>query len=117
MGSRKIVINQDFGGFSLSDRAIERYCELKGIRFEKMTDRDTPYYYHAGSLGDDEQMIWENNFDRDDPALVQTVEELGEEAYGRYAILKIVEIPDDVEWVIQEYDGRETIHEKHRIWA
>ena len=27
-----------------------------------------------------------------------------------------VEIPDDVEWQIEEYDGSEWIAEKHRIW-
>ena len=27
-----------------------------------------------------------------------------------------VEIPDDVEWQIEEYDGTEHISEKHRTW-
>jgi len=30
--------------------------------------------------------------------------------------LKVVEIPDDVEWNVQEYDGNEWVAEKHRIW-
>ena len=36
----KIVINSDFGGFSLSDEAIEAYAERKGItlRKEERTD-------------------------------------------------------------------------------
>jgi hypothetical protein len=53
---------------------------------------------------------------RSDPLLVQVVEELGEEANGSYAKLKIVEIPDDVEYTIDEYDGVEHIAEKHRTW-
>jgi hypothetical protein len=44
------------------------------------------------------------------------VEELGEAANGSYARLKVVEIPDDVEWTIKEYDGDEWIAEKHRTW-
>ena len=30
---------------------------------------------------------------------------------------KIVEIPADVEWQIQEYDGMEWVAEKHRTWS
>jgi hypothetical protein len=54
---------------------------------------------------------------RADPLLVQVVEELGEFADGRHAELKIVEIPDDVEWQIDEYDGLEWVAEKHRTWS
>jgi hypothetical protein len=44
------------------------------------------------------------------------VEQLGEAANGEFAELKVVEIPDDAEWTIQEYDGDEWIAEKHRTW-
>jgi hypothetical protein len=56
------------------------------------------------------------DIERDDPALVQVVEELGEEANGAYAELKIVEIPYDIDWQIKEYDGKEHIAEEHRTW-
>jgi hypothetical protein len=29
----------------------------------------------------------------------------------------VVEIPDGIEWSIQEYDGLEWVAEKHRTWA
>jgi len=32
-------------------------------------------------------------------------------------MLKIVEIPDDVDWEINEDDGSEWIAEKHRTWC
>jgi hypothetical protein len=48
--------------------------------------------------------------------LVQIVRELGAEADSKFANLKIVEIPADVEWEIGEYDGREWVAEKHRTW-
>ena len=54
--------------------------------------------------------------DRTDPLLVQVVEELGEEANGRFAELKVIEIPDDVQWELAEYDGIESVHEVHRSW-
>jgi hypothetical protein len=45
------------------------------------------------------------------------VQELGEAANGQYAKLKVVTIPDDVEWTIEEYDGMEWIAEAHRTWS
>ena len=54
--------------------------------------------------------------ERDDPALVQTVRELGSKADGAHASLEIVGIPDGIEWEIDEYDGNEHIAEKHRTW-
>lgn len=65
------------------------------------------YYLH--NIDDFEQ-------DRSNPLLVQVVEELGKEANGEYAKLKIVEIPDDTDFIIQEYDGNEWIAERHRTW-
>lgn len=55
--------------------------------------------------------------DRTDPLLIKVVEELGEEANGRYCKLKVVEIPDGTNFEIDEYDGLETIHEVHRSWS
>ncbi len=91
----QIVINCEHGGFGLSDQAQARYRELAGIPVAEFR--------------------WE--LDRSDPYLVQTVLELGEAANGRYADLKVVTIPDDVEWTICEYDGCEWVAEAHRTWS
>ena len=91
----KIVINTCFGGFSLSDEAENLYS--------KLTSRDKKSFYSR-------------DIERDDPKLIQVVEELGKEANGLCADLSIVEIPDGVNWEINEYDGNETIHEVHRSW-
>ena len=61
--------------------------------------------------------FWADGIERDDANLVRVVEALGEEADGRCAKLKIVEIPDNVEWVIDEYDGFESVEESHRSWS
>ncbi len=91
----KIVINQDFGGFGLSDEAEALYKERKGI-----TDPDW----------------WYRDIARDDPTLIQIVEDMGTKADGTFAALKVVEVPDDVNWYVEEYDGREWVAERHRTW-
>ena len=53
---------------------------------------------------------------RDDEHLIAVVELMGEEANNRFSELKIVEIPDDVNWCIEEYDGLEWVAERHRTW-
>jgi len=35
---------------------------------------------------------------------------------GTYSDLKVVEIPDGVNWYIEEYDGLEHVAERHRTW-
>jgi len=49
----KIVINSDYGGFSLSDSAIEAYAERKGITLRKEERIDSvlsaDYYLEDGN--------------------------------------------------------------------
>lgn len=55
---------------------------------------------------------------RHDPILIETIEELGiDVASGYECELKILEIPDGIDYDIYEYMGAETIHEKHRVWS
>ena len=87
----KIVYNGSYGGFGLSDKAVARYWELKGL---PVHDAFTRY-----DLEDD----------RADPILVQVVEELGEEANGLYANLVIIDLPKGTLYRIDEYDGMESV--------
>ena len=54
---------------------------------------------------------------RTDPLLIRVIEELGDMANGRCAKLKVVEIPDGTDYIIDEYDGNEHIAEAHRTWG
>ncbi len=85
----KVVINKCYGGFSLSEKAFKE-LGLEG-----------PYDY----------------LERHNPRLVDVVERLGKESWGGCAELKVVEIPDDVEYDIGEYDGVEWIAEVHQTWS
>lgn len=85
----KVVINRCYGGFGLSEKAKQ----MLGIEYD-----------------------FELEQDKTNPKLVEVVEKLGEAASAKYAELKVVEVPDDVKWGIEDYDGMETIHEVHRVW-
>lgn len=102
----KIVINRCYGGFGLSKEALDIYCEKKGINPGKWNN--TWKFYEDFS---------DTRIDRTDPILISIVEELGQNADGYCAELSIIEIPDNVEYYINDYDGMETVHEKHRTWS
>ena len=113
----KIVINSDYGGFSLSDEAILEYGRRKGLNLVK--DENTNWsisIFYKDSVAK-ENYFEDREIPRNDPALVEVVEVLGEAANGFAASLKIVEIPEDVEWCVEENDGREWVSEKHRTWS
>lgn len=54
---------------------------------------------------------------RDHALLVECVETMGEAANGSCSNLKIIEIPDGVKYVVQEYDGLESVAEAHAVWG
>lgn len=112
----KVVINKCFGGFSLSHEAFLRLRELGHP--DALAEPDYGEYWDDGS-GPRKKLfdgfLW--RIPRDDALLVQVVEELGAEASGDLAELKVIEIPDDVDWEVEEYDGLEHIREVSRVWS
>lgn len=115
---KKIVINRCYGGFGLSHDAVLKYAELKGWNLI-VKENNSAMVGHEYYLDEEnEDNYWYHGMikDRSDPDLVKVVESLGEKAYGWAAELSVVEIPDDVDWEIGEYDGIEWVQEKHRRW-
>ena len=141
----KVVINNCFGGFDLSKEACELYWNIKGqlvwieedIKFksmglftvwlvppeERIESKEESFY----EMSMDERKDYNEKYSlqtwcareigRDDPTLIQVVEQLGAAANGSHAELRIVEIPDGVNWYIEEYDGNEHVAERHRTWS
>ena len=71
--------------------------------------------YSCDCIVDCHLFMSENN--RTDADLIEVIETLGEEkASGKFSKIKIIEIPDDADYEIEEYDGNEWIAEKHRTW-
>lgn len=117
----KVAVNRCYGGFGLSDEAFELFLDKKEIKWEKDKSDSSFFrndYYHAGHIGDADYLISSYNLfqDRTDLNLISVIEELGEKANHRYSKIEIIEIPDDIEFTIEEYDGKEWVAEKHRTW-
>jgi len=117
-GVRDIVINTCHGGFGLSKQAQKNWLERNQIPYTQEprearydNERWGPYILVNGLHWNDRDIA------RDDPILVAIVKEMGKDSWGDHARLKVVRIPADVEWEIQEYDGNEWVAEKHRTWC
>ena len=133
----KVVINKCYGGFGLSDKAWKILIEKHGFLPKTYDQMDEVEYakrpvtwVHDSKLETKEEYTKHSDFlprfyhSNDDgcdfrthAGIIEVVELLGEEANGKHAVLKIVEIPDGIEWEIGEYDGIEWIDEKHRSWG
>lgn len=143
---KKVVINNCYGGFGLSNVALKRLVELTSSKtvyfyeqtkhnfrndgeneYRKISENKSVGFFTHPMLKDLGEVVtklpndyylstWELVEDRSNPLLIQVIEELGTKANGQCSLLKIVEIPDGVEYEIDDYDGMESIEEAHRSW-
>lgn len=142
---KKVILNKCYGGFGASYLAHKLYAKKKynvdEIFIYKWTkngyvkicsdtiDKKLFRFYSFYSIKDFGDFITHEERDkikdsflllddkyREDPIFIEVVEELGEKANTFCSDLKIVEIPDDLDYVIDDYDGIETLHQKVQEW-
>ena len=93
-----VAVNRCYGGFSLSEKAVEMLRtrlgdpKIKSYSFDSCYDGDYGYCRHH-------------------PVLIEVINELGEEADGSFAEIEIVYIEEKYKgfYSISEYDGMEGI--------
>ena len=132
----KVVINKGFHQFCLSLEALKKmfgnvyvyqHDWLLDLYFRQDSlldrrSRSNNFIYSTHDYGketlriDDKHKIYFETMDRSLNQLVSVVEEMGQKAGAYGTDLKIVEIPNDVNWEIEEFDGKERIREVGRIW-
>lgn len=136
----KVAINACYGGFGLSRKATrvlaarkgrECYWFTGGLREPYIRDDDdekgslfstafdVPEVPHPmeNEWYKEHSLYLLNDLPRDDADLIAVIEELGDEASGQCAKLRVVDIPDGVQYEIEDYDGYEHIAEVHRTWS
>lgn len=123
---KKIVTANGYGGFTVSQQALVMLHFL-GFPLEQRPLAETGYkdvhFFREGSLGfkghNDSSYIMKDGVVysleilgddlRSHPALVTTVETLGELANGEMCELRIVEVEDDLLYRIKNHDGYESV--------
>lgn len=116
-GYQDIVINTCHGGFGLSRDAQIAFLERSQISYTLVSRDDRHSNERYGPMIMVKGKHWyDKDIARDDPILVTLVRELGPAVNGEHARLKVVRVPADVVWQIDDYDGKEWISEKHRTW-
>lgn len=127
----KVVVNNCYGRFGLSPKAKERYWGLKGKQvFFYVRERGTPKARKASADANPllvealfkdygplvnlaevprEEFARSETIERHDPVLVRVVEEMGKAADGWGAQLTVMEIPDGVDYIILNYNGKESV--------
>lgn len=97
MNTKRIVINNCDGQFSLSQEAANYIKKRSNIEY--------PVSY------------FKNYKNREHVLLIECIEVLGDKVNASFSKLEIIEIPKDVQYTITEnVRGFEQIHELHRIW-
>lgn len=137
--TRKVVINKCFGGFGLSPQAVlwlykngmkeiaspvkeyfgdKDYSEdlNKWKEFKKNRKKQAALFLTVFSP-DEKFVLSVRPEKRDNPLLIKCLKTLGKKAWGDFAELKVVSIPANIKWKIEEYDGIEWVAEEHRTWG
>jgi len=130
----KVAVNKCFGGFRFSKEGYEWLMKEKGwtmttwnkdgdytdpdAQIVKQTEDPSRPWTMPGSGGPEYYFV---QSDRDpsfrtNPDIIEAVETLGLKVNDSVANIKITEIPDDIKWHIDDYDGSEHIAEDHRTW-
>jgi len=128
----EVVINRCYGGFSISVGALEELYKMKSDVLEKIPikeyfQKDETQEYMDGHIKmcglvvKDSQVISlkdrRDKLVRGNKDLITVIKKLGDKANGQCAKLEVIEVPADVEWEIDEYDGMESVEETHRSWS
>jgi hypothetical protein len=121
----KVAVNKCYGGFRISDRAFEALI-AKGWTVTQYDDNGNCEDPTANIVDSGQSFLGFSQYSfigssdnvklRTNAELIDVVESLGAEASGMCGNIQIVEIPDDITFSIEDYDGYEHVAEVHRTW-
>jgi len=128
-----IMLYAKLSGFKLYPFVEIR--EKEGKKWSPTTDKYRPYvnelskdnpydliFYTKKPLNkdgsyDNNSWFGDDDIERDDLNLIKVVKKLKEESYNSLSELKIVKIPFNIKWTIEDYDGMESVEEEHKSYT
>ena len=108
---KTVVLNNDYGGYGLSDILVREYLTRKEIPFQEQ-ESGNEYLQNAFFIiedGEEKRYYGNWSINREDPLLAELVRQLGEGANGPSAELAVKELEDGIHYRIDEYDGWESL--------
>jgi hypothetical protein len=126
---QQVVYNTCFGGFSINREVVEfvrdNRVELEEEYGWQAVDEIAEQTlggeeYDGGGIARERGYVSAHDVSRDNELLADIVS--GETAYrgrvsGDHASLSVAEVPDGIDWTIDEYDGKETVKEKTQSFS
>ncbi len=136
----KVVINKCYGGFGISPLCLWELVQRNAKCVETIPLKEwatidieddlgananlpsniKTYFFGAPLVDMDTRTVYclNKSSARQDLDLIELIETKGSDwCSGELAELVVVEIPDGIEWEIEEYDGVEWVSEAHRTWG
>lgn len=108
-----MVENRDYANWDGESELASNPIPVEAYHELRLASWSSPTVFEGKIVYYDDRMPGIDSYEeghaavRRHPDLVQCVEELGEDANGPCAELAVIEIPDGVEYIIDEYDGME----------
>lgn len=141
----EVILNKTYGGFRVSEEGYDLYCKKMGVPIfrykhdyskcsfvklhsEKEMKAAFVVYHYVKDFGESfssDDMFTNNPYYinlnesyRFNPTLIEVVKELGTKVNTMYSNLQVIEVPGDNpdDYIIDEYDGFETMHLKVPIY-
>lgn len=120
----KVVINEEYPSFIVSDEAMKWLEENKGWKISSMNEDGHPKdgdaevikikelpnkeFLHSPFIDEVDLRVNED--------LIDCVEEIGGRKSAHKGKFKVVEIPDGIKFYVEKEGTKEAIHEEHRVW-
>lgn len=126
----KVAINKCYGGFQISREGYEWLIKNKAWKVTDYNKSGRGYEDDTAQLvktRDYKTKEWNGDYYlvhdrsgpeiRTNPDIIEMIETLKTSVNTSVSKLQVIEIPDGIDFEIEEYDGIEWIAEAHRSWS
>lgn len=114
-----VAVNKEHGGFSISQEVVDILKE-NNIKMDLSGQEDSSFFpiSEYGYFVHNKTFFIESDNYHECRTFFPLIEAIrkAKNPNGKLSHIEIVEIPDDIKWYIDDYDGFEIVREEHRTW-